>query len=313
MRERINLLADSKTPFVFCVDYGLQEGFAYPLDALPSNIAVEIKGERHGEANSAKPPKITAKYPIEKELYAKKLKTLKERIRSGDVYMANITCQTAIGLEGSLEDVFCHSKAEFKLLVKGRFVVSSPEAFVRIEGGKIYTYPMKGTAVYDSSKSVQRLLESQKELAEHTMTVDLLRNDLSIVARRVSVDRFRYPLIIEANGEKLVQIVSEISGVLPRGYKLGDLLFSMLPAGSVTGTPKRKSLEIIEDIEGYDRGFFCGVFGYFDGQNLQSAVSIRFIEQTKEGYVYKSGGGVTIESDEEAEYDEMLKKVYLAF
>ncbi|HRF57379.1 MAG TPA: chorismate-binding protein, partial [Campylobacterales bacterium] len=127
------------------------------------------------------------------------------------------------------------------------------------------------------------------------------------------VDKFRYPLMIEANGQKLIQTVSEISADLPPEFMLGDAIFALLPAGSITGTPKKKCVETLKSIEGYDRGFFCGVFGYFDGSSMQSAVSIRYIEKTEEGYVYKSGGGITYDSDANAEYAEMLQKVYLAF
>ncbi len=313
MRERINSLAGSKTPFLFCLDYEAKDGFVYPLESLPDNIAFEIGGRRHGRVSLKQTPKIVAKTPISAKNYASKITAIKEKIAKGDVYMANLTAPTHIELAGDLEDVFCASKAYFKLLVKDRFVVSSPEAFVRVEDGKIFTYPMKGTAAFEDETSAQTLLDSQKELAEHTMTVDLLRNDLSIVGERVKVNRFRYPLMIEANGQKLIQTVSEISADLPPNFMLGDAIFALLPAGSITGTPKKKCVEALKSIEGYDRGFFCGVFGYFDGSSMQSAVSIRYIEKTEEGYVYKSGGGITYDSDANAEYAEMLQKVYLAF
>ncbi len=86
----------------------------------------------------------------------------------------------------------------------------------------------------------------------------------------------------------------------------------LLPAGSVTGAPKKKTLEIIEETENYDRGYYTGIFGIFDGKNLDSCVLIRFIEnQITDKLIYKSGGGITFLSDAEKEYDEMLKKVYV--
>jgi para-aminobenzoate synthetase component 1 len=174
---------------------------------------------------------------------------------------------------------------------------------------------MKGTALYENDESVARLLENQKELAEHTMVVDLLRNDISMVAANVKVEKFRYPLFVEADGKKLIQTISKITGSLEENYtqKLGDILFSLLPAGSVTGTPKKKCVEILKAVESYERGYYCGIFGEFDGKTLRSAVSIRYIEKKEDGLVYKSGGGITIESDPKSEYDEMIKKVYLAF
>ena len=92
---------------------------------------------------------------------------------------------------------------------------------------------------------------------------------------------------------------------------LGDILFRLLPAGSICGAPKKKTVEIIRKVEGYERGFYTGVFGYFDGQNLDSAVAIRYIERQEDQLVFKSGGGITFMSDWEKEYDEMQKKVYV--
>jgi len=85
----------------------------------------------------------------------------------------------------------------------------------------------------------------------------------------------------------------------------------MLPAGSISGAPKKKTIEIIREVEGYERGFYTGIFGYFDGKNLDSAVAIRFIEKQGEKLIFKSGGGITYQSDWEKEYEEMQKKVYV--
>ena len=86
---------------------------------------------------------------------------------------------------------------------------------------------------------------------------------------------------------------------------------SMLPAGSISGAPKKKTVEIITEAEGYDRGYYTGVFGCFDGENLDSAVMIRFIEKQESGeLLFKSGGGLTVYSDPDSEYREMIDKVY---
>ena len=143
--------------------------------------------------------------------------------------------------------------------------------------------------------------------------MDLIRNDLSRVSTGVRVTRFRYIDRIQTNRGDLLQMSSEITGELQAGYRqrLGEILFSLLPAGSVTGAPKEKTVEIIRATESYSRGFYTGIFGYFDGHSLTSAVSIRFIEKTDSGLVYKSGGGITALSNLQDEYDEMVKKVYV--
>ena len=93
--------------------------------------------------------------------------------------------------------------------------------------------------------------------------------------------------------------------------RLGEIVFTLLPAGSITGAPKEKTKEIIAQAETYDRGFYTGITGYFDGVNLDSAVMIRFIEQSDNQLFFKSGGGITCKSCAENEYNEMKQKVYV--
>lgn len=152
-----------------------------------------------------------------------------------------------------------------------------------------------------------------KEAAEHATIVDLIRNDLSIVASHVRVERYRYIDVLQTNRGPILQTSSEICGELPEDYKrqLGDILFSMLPAGSITGAPKKKTMQIIREAEGYERGFYTGITGYFDGDNMDSAVMIRFVEQEADGMYFKSGGGITFKSDARNEYEEMKQKIYV--
>lgn len=312
LREKINALGETRTPFVFCISYDKKDGFAYAKDELPRHIKIDMSGPK---AANGPTPSIIKCTPIDFDSYKNKIETIKEHVKNGDIYLANLTCTSDIKLSGTLLDIFESSAASFKLLVDDYFAINSPEEFITIKDGIISTYPMKGTAEFEGEASIEALLASDKELAEHTMVVDLLRNDLSMVANEVRVPDFRYPIIINANGKKLIQSVSKITGKLEEGYEknFGDILFTMLPAGSITGTPKKKCVEILQKTEMYERGFYCGIFGEYDGYTLKSAVSIRYIEKTKSGYVYKSGGGITIDSDPMSEYEEMIKKVYLAF
>ena len=172
---------------------------------------------------------------------------------------------------------------------------------------------MKGTIDATLPDAVQTLMNDGKEAAEHATIVDLIRNDLSIVASRVRVERYRYIDVLPTNRGPILQTSSEICGELPADYKqqLGDILFSMLPAGSITGAPKKKTMQIIREAEGYERGFYTGITGYFDGDSLDSAVMIRFVEQEADGMYFKSGGGITFKSDARSEYEEMKQKIYV--
>jgi len=250
---------------------------------------------------------------ISMENYARAFQQVIAEMVAGNTYLLNLTFPTKIKLNVDLLDVFHASDAPFKLYFKDQFITFSPERFIKIENNIIKTFPMKGTIDATIPDAKTKILTNLKEKAEHTMVVDLLRNDLSIVAKQVRLKKFRYIDKIKAGQKELLQVSSEISGVLPHHWheNIGDILCALLPAGSITGTPKKKTVEIIKHIENYDRGFFTGIFGYFDGYNLDSAVMIRFIEKQNEMFIYKSGGGITIDSNVEQEYQELLNKVYL--
>ena len=110
-----------------------------------------------------------------------------------------------------------------------------------------------------------------------------------------------------------VELGYSIFEKLPDDYltNLGSIIFRLLPAGSITGAPKKKTMQIIKEAETYDRGFYTGIMGYFDGKDLDSAVMIRFVEQEGGKMYFKSGGGITSQSDVENEYNEMKQKVYV--
>jgi len=110
-----------------------------------------------------------------------------------------------------------------------------------------------------------------------------------------------------------LQVSSEISGTLPKNYysNLGNIFRKLLPAGSISGAPKAKTLQIIHEAETYSRGFYTGVFGYFDGSKLDSGVMIRFIKKENEKLFFCSGGGITAKSNHQNEYNELIDKVYV--
>ncbi|MDD3463761.1 MAG: aminodeoxychorismate synthase component I [Sulfurospirillaceae bacterium] len=236
-----------------------------------------------------------------------------EEIKNGNTYFLNLTFPTYVDSDIDMKSAFLSSDAMFKLYVKDRFVCFSPEQFISIEDNTISTYPMKGTIDASIEDAKNKILSDEKEKAEHVMVVDLLRNDLSKVATEVRVEEFRFTQTVRAGGKELLQVSSKITGVLEADWheKIGDILKQMLPAGSITGAPKKKTMEIIAKAEGYDRGFFTGVFGIYDGKTLNSAVMIRFLEKDEKGYLFKSGGGITLHSDALKEYNEMCEKVYI--
>ncbi len=311
--EELNRLGAKREPFLFVLSYDLKKVFVQPLKELDDNIFFKIGHQR----NYLKQPREKAyylkKYPLDFETYQNALKEVLEEIRSGNTYLLNLTFKTPIETNLSLKEVFTYAKAKHKLYFKDQFICFSPEKFVEIEGNTISTYPMKGTIEASLPHAKEQILANKKEMAEHVMIVDLMRNDLSMVGTDVKVEEFRYVEKILAGKKELLQVSSRITATLPDNWRdnLGELIKTLLPAGSITGTPKRSTIAIIDKIEDYERGFYTGIFGVFDGENLYSAVMIRFIEKEEGKLYYKSGGGITIDSDAKSEYNELIDKIYL--
>lgn len=313
--NQMNRWGQEKVPFLFMVDFEMENPIIIRLsDVDQTKILFDINGFKNGNDSLESPESISIeKLPISFTNYKKKFDSVFHHLEYGDSFLTNLTVNTEIRIDHSLRDIFNFSKAKYKLLYENQFLVFSPETFVKIQNGKIFSFPMKGTIDASIPDAEQKILTNQKELSEHVTIVDLIRNDLSLVATNVDVTRFRYVEEIRTHSKSLLQISSEISGHLHQDYEghLGDLLIALLPAGSISGAPKQKTIEVIKQAEGEKRGFYTGVFGYFDGESLDSGVMIRYIEQVHGKYFYRSGGGITTQSDAMAEYQEVLDKIYV--
>lgn len=311
----MNRLGGLGKPFLFVINFEMNDAVVLePPETAGRNILFDFNGRTN--VTSGIPPKqirVFRKHPVSYEEYHPAYERVLAALRRGDSYLVNLTFPTAIETVLDLQEIFFTARAKYRLLFGDRFVCFSPEIFVRIGEGVISSYPMKGTIDADLENGAEILLNDPKELAEHTTIVDLIRNDLNMVATDVRVERFRYIDRLHTNDKDLLQVSSKISGRLPGDYRgrIGDIIFGMLPAGSVTGAPKKRTVQIIREAEQSERGFFTGIAGYFDGSNLDSCVMIRFIEKTANGLRYRSGGGITINSDAESEYNEMIDKVYV--
>jgi para-aminobenzoate synthetase component I len=313
----LNAWGKGKIPFVFLIDYAAQKPLAWPLEAMDPQ---EVRFNFNGFKNFTDPTTTELsndfdfqKFPISYESYRRKFDYVLKNLKAGNSFLVNLSAPTAIKTNLSLTEIFDHSHAPFKFWLKEQFVCFSPEIFIRIKGRKISSFPMKGTIDAALENAQEIILSDPKESAEHATIVDLIRNDLSIIAKKVWVERYRYIDKIKTSEKTLLQVSSEVAGTLAADFngRFGDLLMKMLPAGSITGAPKPSTLKIIHEAEGYERGYYTGVMGYFDGENFESAVMIRFIENQHGSLVFKSGGGITALSNPENEYQELIDKVYL--
>jgi len=316
IRNQINLLAVSKTPFLFIIDYKAEQGYVIRQEELNDNF-IQFQFEKLHSSNATGNLASESLHwdirAMSLQQYQSKFDFVQQQIHLGNSFLVNLTQPTEVKCNLTLLELYAKSKAKYKLWLKDKLLVLSPETFVRIEGRTISSYPMKGTIDATIPDAAEIILNDPKEMAEHATIVDLIRNDLSLVAEEVEVKRYRYIERINTNKLDLLQVSSEISGILPEHFynRLGDILFALLPAGSICGAPKAKTLEIIRDAEGYERQFYTGICGCFDGENLDSGVMIRFIEQDGERLVFKSGGGITSRSELIKEYEELIQKVYV--
>ncbi len=315
--QKMNLYGKQRKPFFFLIDFKMQNCMVQPTSEVnPEEILFSV-----GSFSNLYPTLpysenaeiIFEKKPISYTHYLSKFQTIIKHIRLGDSYLINLTCPTPIITNLSLKGIFYQSAAKYRLWLKDRFICFSPEIFIQIIDNQIVSCPMKGTIDAAVPNAESLIMNDLKEKAEHTTIVDLIRNDLSMLATQVAVEKFRYIDKINTHDKTLLQVSSKITGNLPPNFNknLGDLLFKLLPAGSISGAPKKKTMEIILATEGYERGFYTGIFGIFDGQNLDCGVLIRFIEQTENGLIFKSGGGITAKSNPQEEYQEMIDKVYV--
>jgi len=338
---KMNRFARSAEPFVFAIDFEGADGFVYsPAEAEKLGIRYNFEGLSQEKEKSDKPILRFHVSPVDFSTYQRAFDQAMAHLQRGDTYLINLTFPTPVHVSATPEELYEISRAPYKLYFPGQFVVFSPEMFVHIQGRTISSFPMKGTIDASLPDACDRLLGDEKEFFEHNTIVDLIRNDLSMVSTQVEVKRFRFLEMVRTNRGDLWQMSSEISGILPEDYlsHLGDVVFKLLPAGSVTGAPKEKTVRIIRNTEIYQRGFYTGIFGFFNGKSLISAVSIRFLEingnnirriftatrgMVKDNpdldfpglvpMVFKSGGGITAKSDVNSEYREMLQKVYVPF
>ncbi|MFP4521464.1 MAG: aminodeoxychorismate synthase component I [Fibrobacterota bacterium] len=314
----MNRLASHGEPFLFIIDFDCVRPVIIPIKNLPEDIFFKIRGTESPKESRAQGEHYDSRNfnyrPVSYDRYMRSFRIIRDNLEKGNTYLANLTFPSFISSELDLRSVYHSARAPYKLLFRDDFVVYSPECFVRIKSGKIYTFPMKGTINASIKNAEEEIISDPKEKAEHITVVDLLRNDIGKISRNVRVEKFRYTERIKTSSSEIIQVSSVISGTLGENYRerLGEILFTMLPAGSVTGAPKKRTVEIIKEAEGYQRGYYTGVFGLFDGRDLDSAVMIRFIEKTKDGgFIYKSGGGITIYSDPEKEYSELMEKIYV--
>lgn len=295
--------------------------------AVKRSIKQQIDSTANLEATSSKPDKSFKISNFEEESnfdsYTKSIRNIQNYIAAGDCYQVNFaqrfkatysgdTLEAYQKLRTILPSPFC---AYLKLNDEQSILSLSPERFIKCHQGQVETKPIKGTiprgkTLQDDQRNADTLLNSQKDRAENVMIVDLLRNDLSKVCTPYSV---KTPKLFELESYANVHhLVSTVSGQLQEDKSCADLLRATFPGGSITGAPKIRAMEIIDELETFRRSAYCGSIGYLSiNGNMDTNIAIRTLMADKGNLYCWGGGGITADSDPKAEYDESLAKVSL--
>jgi anthranilate synthase component I len=245
---------------------------------------------------------------------------IREYILAGDAFQVVLSQRLGMTLEGSPFDLYRvlrslnPSPYLFFIELDGlRLVGSSPEVLTRVEDGTITVRPIAGTRrrgrnAHEDQELADDLLGDEKELAEHRMLVDLGRNDVGRVARYGSI---RVPeLMVVERYSHVMHLCSQVEGQLREGLGAVDVLRACFPAGTVSGAPKIRAMEIIEELEPKRRGPYAGAVGYlgYGGMNMDTAIAIRTVVALDDRAYVQAGAGVVVDSDPTSEYEETLNK-----
>ena len=306
------------------VDHKTQKTQMFFLSRCPTKIR-----KHASQAFLAMPPQTAKFSPFtcsnfsndeEKSHYGESIARIKDYLYAGDCYQVNYTQRFSAEFAGSSANAFiCLRKSvpspfsAFLNIGEKSLLSISPERFIRIDQRDAVTQPIKGTAQRGQSESEDRdlklqLKSSAKNLAENLMIVDLLRNDFGQLCITGSV---KVPHLFEVQSFANVHhLVSTICGTLPDQVSHVQFVHSCFPGGSITGAPKKRAMQIIEELERFDRGAYCGSIGYFScNQKSDFNIAIRTMEVRNNKIYAWAGGGIVVDSETESEYKECFTKI----
>ena len=294
----------------------------YLGDAALEIVLAHIETLRRGAAPKTPDFALTSPFgcQISREDYDAKFAAVQAYLHSGDCYQINLTQRFEAGYQGDEWQAYLALRSAnrgpfsaFIRLEEGAILSISPERFLKLADGQVETKPIKGTLPRSSdaeedANNADRLRQSPKDRAENLMIVDLLRNDIGRVASPGSV---AVPKLFEIESFPAVHhLVSTVTGKLADGLGAFDLLKAAFPGGSITGAPKIRAMEIIEELEPSRRSIYCGSIGYIsqDGK-MDTSITIRTLVAVDGKLYCWAGGGVVADSVADAEYQETFDKV----
>jgi len=254
-----------------------------------------------------------------KEEYCRMVDKAKDHIKEGDIFQVVLSNRFQADFEGSIFDTYrvlrTINPSPYMFYFSGsnlEIAGASPETLVKLHDGKLFTFPLAGTrprgATDEDDMALEReLLNDEKELAEHNMLVDLGRNDLGKISKFGTVSVAQYKAVLRFS--HVMHIGSTVSGEIREGITGLDAINAVLPAGTLSGAPKIRAMQIINELEQNKRGIYGGAIGYLDFTgNMDTCIAIRIVYRRNNRVFIRSGAGIVADSNPESEYQECVNK-----
>ncbi|MEE0858523.1 MAG: anthranilate synthase component I [Acutalibacteraceae bacterium] len=310
LTQKISVIVNMKT-------YDVEYQYKKACDDIENIISIITEQKPLPKTKSF--DKVDFKSNMTEEDFCEMVEKTKKYIYNGDVFQCVVSRRFETTYEGSLIDAYRvlrvtnPSPYMVYIMCDGNEIIStSPETLVRLKDGRLSTYPVAGSRPRGKNKAeddalVKDLLSDEKELAEHNMLVDLGRNDIGKISKINSVDVTAYMVINKYS--KIMHIASEVEGDIRDDKDAFDAVESVLPAGTLSGAPKIRACEIIEELEQYPRGIYGGALGYIDfNGNLDVAIAIRMAVKKEDKVYVQAGAGIVADSVPHSEYIETYNK-----
>ena len=303
--QRSWLVGQGRSPATREQWHSLVTRFSQPSPG-PESAPFKVEGEPRSNMSKAE--------------YMERFQRIQQYIHDGDCYQVNLAQRFELPVSGDPWQAYLQLRqanpapfAAYLNLPDHQILSLSPERFLQLDQGHVETKPIKGTSpradnLLQDQQQAEQLKQSSKDRAENLMIVDLLRNDISKSCKSGSV---KVPRLFDIESFTSVHhLVSTVTGELAQGKSAIDLLKGCFPGGSITGAPKLRAMEIIEELEPHRRGIYCGSVGYigFNG-NMDSNIAIRTLLHKEGRLSLSAGGGIVADSDPEAEYAETFHKI----
>lgn len=280
---------------------------------------IDLKEPNSNEIIFAEDKQPKLKASLSEEQYIDGVARVIDYIREGYIYQLNLTIKYSI--EYSKPDIldlfqkswFAYPASFYSLFDSGDYHIlsTSPERFLQVVDGQVLSQPIKGTLAFEKfdKSMINKLTESPKEDAELSMIVDMVRNDISLNCDygSVTVENHKSTFVVD----KLIQMYSNVRGKLKEESSVIDLLCDAFPGGSITGCPKKKAMELIDELEPHSRDIYCGsMVAIYDEKNMESSIGIRtgYLDKIRSKFNFFAGSGIVVDSEPKSEYLETVAK-----